>query len=186
VIYDQTLGSSALLMESAIVVGAWVFSTATQGTLLSGWVYGVIGVHAWEISLENYGLYSRIILAAPLLYAPCTACAKAALCLFYGRLNPSYAFQFATWSTMFVIVGSYTGIFFSILFACKPIAASWDLSLQADAVCINRGAIYIATAVIGVLTDVLLIILPIPTVWGLQMSRKQKIGLTGMFGVGSM
>jgi hypothetical protein len=143
-------------------------------------------VHSWEISFEDYGLYSRLILAAPLVYAPCTACAKAALCLFYGRLNPGPAYQFSIWLTMFVIVGSYTGIFFSLIFACRPIAASWDLNLQAGAVCINRGAIYIATAVIGVVTDVLLIALPIPTVWGLQMSRKQKIGLTAMFGVGSV
>jgi hypothetical protein len=51
---------------------------------------------------------------------------------------------------------------------------------------VNKGAIYIATAVIGIVTDVMLISIPIPTIWGLQMPTKQKIGLTLMFGVGSM
>jgi len=40
--------------------------------------------------------------------------------------------------------------------------------------------------VIGIVTDVMLMAIPIPTVWGLQMAMKQKIGLTIMFCVGSM
>lgn len=83
-------------------------------------------------------------------------------------------------------VGAYTSIWFSLMFACKPIAGSWDPKLFGTAVCINRGAIYIAQAVIGIVTDVLLLALPIPTVLKLQMPNKQKIGLVGIFGVGSM
>lgn len=82
--------------------------------------------------------------------------------------------------------GAYVAIFFSLLFACKPIAASWDPLLLPTAVCLNRGGIYIAQAVIGIVTDVLLLALPIPTVLKLQMPNKQKIGLVGIFGVGSM
>jgi hypothetical protein len=49
-----------------------------------------------------------------------------------------------------------------------------------------KGAIYIATAVMGIVTDVMLMAIPIPTIWGLQMPMKQKIGLTVIFAVGSM
>ncbi|KAH7094508.1 hypothetical protein FB567DRAFT_484751 [Paraphoma chrysanthemicola] len=171
---------------SALVVMAWILSSATQAILLVGWHEGVMGVHAWEISLDDYGLYARLILAAPLTYALCTGCAKAALCLFYARLNPNQIFQVGVWSTMFIIVGAYTAIFFSLLFACRPIAASWDPLLLPTAQCINQGGIYIATAVIGITTDVLLIAIPVPTIWGLQMPMKQKVGLTIMFAVGSI
>ncbi|KAH7084862.1 hypothetical protein BKA63DRAFT_498353 [Paraphoma chrysanthemicola] len=173
-------------VEDALVVLAWILSSATQAILLVGWHEGVMGVHAWEISIEDYGLYARLILAAPLTYAICTGCAKAALCLFYARLNPNQIFQVGVWSTMFIIVGAYTAIFFSLLFACRPIAASWDPLLLPTAQCINQGGIYIATAVIGITTDVLLIAIPVPTIWGLQMPMKQKVGLTIMFAVGSI
>lgn len=33
---------------------------ATQAPLLYGWYDGVISVHAWEISLDDYGLFSRV------------------------------------------------------------------------------------------------------------------------------
>jgi len=145
-----------------------------------------MGVHVWEISLDDYGRYSRLIFAAPHVYAPCMAFAKAVLCLFYSRLNPNHIYQVAIRITLFLDIGAYTGIFFSLIFACSPIAASWSPLLEPTSICINRGAIYIATAVIGVVTDALLIIIPIPTVWGLHMPRKQKIGLTSIFGVGFM
>jgi hypothetical protein len=115
-----------------------------------------------------------------------TAAAKCSLALFYSRLNPNKVFQAFVWSTLVVTLSAYISIFFSLLFACKPIAASWDPLLLPIAVCINRGGIYIAQAVIGIVTDVLLLALPIPTVLKLQMPTKQKFGLVGIFAVGSM
>ncbi|KAH6870269.1 hypothetical protein BKA58DRAFT_384712 [Alternaria rosae] len=173
-------------IDDALLLLGWACSVGTQGILITGFATGSIGVHAWEISIEKYGFYSRLLLAAPVLYAPCTALTKVALCIFYSRLSPSVAFQWAVWITLFVCAGSYTAVFFSLIFACKPIAASWDPLLLATATCVNRGAIYIATAVIGIVTDVMLISIPIPTIWGLQMPTKQKIGLTIMFCVGSI
>jgi hypothetical protein len=38
----------------------------------------------------------------------------------------------------------------------------------------------------GIVTDVMLMAIPIPTIWGLQMPKKQKIGLTVIFAVGSI
>jgi hypothetical protein len=158
----------------------------------------------------------QLILAAPLVYAPCCALTKITLCIFYSRLSPNVTFQWAVWTTVFVCAGAYTGIFFSLIFACKPLAASWNPVLLPTAICVNRvslpqvlhspgsltlyhpfeapaeansgvkGAIYIATAVMGIVTDVMLMAIPIPTIWGLQMPMKQKIGLTIIFAVGSM
>jgi phage-related holin len=106
--------------------------------------------------------------------------------LFYSRINPNKIFQAFVWFTLAINIGAYTSIFFSLLFACKPIAASWDPLLFGTAVCINRGAIYIAQAVIGIATDVMLLGIPIPTVLKLQMPNKQKFGLVGIFSIGSM
>ncbi|KAL1792577.1 hypothetical protein ACET3X_009084 [Alternaria dauci] len=156
-------------IDDAFVIFGWACSVGTQGILITGFSTGSMGVHAWEIPIEKYAFYSRIT-----------------LCIFYSRLSPFVAFQWAVWITAFICASSYIAIFFSLLFACKPIAASWDPLLLPTATCVNRGAIYIATAVIGIITDVMLISIPIPTIWGLQMPTKQKIGLTLMFGVGSI
>ncbi|KAH4268626.1 hypothetical protein HBI38_042840 [Parastagonospora nodorum] len=185
-LYTKIVIMKKFQLEDAVVIVAWVLCMATQICLLLGIAHGAVGRHAWEISIEKYGYYSRIILAAPLLYAMGTAAAKCSLALFYSRLNPNKIFQAFVWSTLAVTLSAYISIFFSLLFACKPIAASWDPLLLPIAVCINRGGIYIAQAVIGIVTDVLLLALPIPTVLKLQMPTKQKFGLVGIFAVGSI
>lgn len=78
------------------------------------------------------------------------------------------------------------GIFFSLVFACKPLAASWDPIVAETAMCVDRGAIYVATAGIGILTDVMLIALPIPIVVGLNIPRRQKVILVLLFVIGSV
>lgn len=86
---------------------------------------------------------------------------------------------------MFVVGGGGIGILFSSIFPCQPIAKSWDLSLAEVGWCIDRPAMYQATAALGVATDVLILAIPVPMVVGLHTSRVKKIGLLGMFAIGS-
>lgn len=92
--------------------------------------------------------------------------------------------MWSVYIVMAVNIGSNTGIFFSSIFACSPIAAGWDISIT-DAKCINRPALFQSTAALGVVTDVLIILIPIPMVINLHMSRAKKAGLLLMFTIGS-
>ncbi|KAE9969553.1 hypothetical protein EG327_010576 [Venturia inaequalis] len=53
-----------------------------------------------------------------------------------------------------------------------------------DGHCIARPPFYLLQAIAGGVTDLLLMITPIPTILGLQMSRKAKAGVIAWFGVG--
>lgn len=69
-------------------------------------------------------------------------------------------------------------------FACKPIAAAWNLRLYTGDNCIDRPPVYMLQAIMGGITDILLMVLPIPTIISLQMSWKQKAALLCWFGTG--
>lgn len=108
------------------------------------------------------------------------------LCFFYYRLSPSTWYRYSVWFTGIVCAGSLVGIWCSVLFACKPISAAWDIRVAVTATCITRPPIYITQAAFGCATDMLLLLLPVPTIIGLQMSTRQKIGLIGLFTIGSI
>jgi len=128
----------------------------------------------------QYAVYLHTI-----VYAPPTALAKLVLLLFYVQLqNQARWFRWATYATMFINIGASTGILLASIFACKPIALGWDLTVQGT--CINRPALYEATAALGVIVDLLIISIPVPMVVRLQMSRSKKAGLILMFVLGSM
>lgn len=82
-------------------------------------------------------------------------------------------------------LGSGFGIMFAIIFACNPIEKNWDVSIT-DGTCINRAGLYLATAIVNIISDIMCLILPIPIVLKLQVPRIQKLGIICMFGVGSM
>lgn len=51
--------------------------------------------------------------------------------------------------------------------------------------CVDRTAVYICTAALGIATDVILLVMPIPMIVRLQMPSRQKVGLILLFAVGS-
>lgn len=120
----------------------------------------------------------------PIIYAPPTALSKLVLLMFYLKLgSQSKWFLWSVYAVIFINVGSNVGIFFSAIFSCSPIRMGWDITVT-DGTCIDRPALFKATAALGVITDVLIISLPIPTILGLQMSRSKKIGVLLMFTLG--
>jgi hypothetical protein len=72
---------------------------------------------------------------------------------------------------------------FSSIFFCYPIAAFWDITIT-NAVCLPKEAIWFTNASLNILTDFMIFILPIPVLISLNLGRKKKIGLIGVFAVG--
>jgi len=85
---------------------------------------------------------------------------------------------------MFLFVGYNVALVFPFIFTCTPFVKSYDITIT-EGKYINRTPLYMATAVLNMLTDVLLLILPIQMIVRLQMPRVQKAGLICIFGVGS-
>lgn len=96
----------------------------------------------------------------------------------------SRSFRLSVFITMFVVTASGISILFYSIFQCYPIRAAWDSSITG--VCINRVASYKATAILGVITDAMIIVIPVPLVMGLKMSWQKKFGLMALFGLGSL
>lgn len=105
--------------------------------------------------------------------------------LFFLELNNNAKwFKWSVYITMFVVVGSSLSILFSSIFPCKPIPSAYDL--VTDGECIDRVATFKATAAFGVITDVMIICIPVPMVLSLHISTRKKVGLLALFGIGSV
>lgn len=70
------------------------------------------------------------------------------------------------------------------IFSCHPIHGFWDTSIHSH--CINRTGFYIGVAAPNISIDLVMIALPIRTVWHLQLSTGQKIGLLLTFMTGGL
>ena len=50
--------------------------------------------------------------------------------------------------------------------------------------CVNQYAVVVGASVINVVSDLMILIIPIAAIWGLHMSREKKIKLSAVFAVG--
>jgi hypothetical protein len=144
-----------------------------------------------NVSCINLLLYrtmltlGQLVSVASIIYCPFLASEKLSLLFFYLRLSCLRWFRLCVYASMFLVVGYNIALVFPLMFACTPIKRNWDITIT-EGSCIDRTLLYMASAVLNILNDLLLLVLPIPMVVKLQMPRAQKAGLICILGVGSL
>lgn len=67
---------------------------------------------------------------------------------------------------------------------CKPVPKAWKL--QEPGSCVHKGSLFFAHTIFSLLINVLIIILPMPTLWNLHMALRRRIIVMGIFAIGLM
>ena len=87
----------------------------------------------------------------------------------------------------------YAVVIFNILFAtatvladcliCRPIAYRWDDTIKGGS-CGDSRAVGLYTGIVNLFQDVLVVALPMPVLWRLQLAAGRKVAVTLIFGLG--
>lgn len=72
-----------------------------------------------------------------------------------------------------------------LIWQCTPIAFVWDKSI-AGGHCIDQNRAYTATSALILVLIFVLFFLPLPTIYGMQMSPTKKLGLTLTLSIGAL
>ncbi|KAI8938694.1 hypothetical protein NX059_004560 [Plenodomus lindquistii] len=146
--------------------------------------------HMWNLGLgdipnADFKGIMQMIVPGSILYVSSLWAVKFALVLFYKRL----AVPGSTLITVYnVALGglliTYLIIFFDILFQCYPYDKRW--STNPDYQCDPKAATvnYWITILFNIISDAIIISLPITMVMRLQMKLKQKLGVAAVFALG--
>jgi hypothetical protein len=90
------------------------------------------------------------------------------------------------WSARFVgllCIGYTLGTVLAAFLVCQPLPYYWDTSIQGG-YCGNEFLSYVLTGSINILTDVMTLLLPIPSLMRLEMSLSRKLTLVATFACG--
>ena len=109
---------------------------------------------------------------------------KASVILLYMRIFVTRSFQRLCWIALVVIICWSIGAGFATIFQCVPVRKSWNKHLYGH--CIDTDAFWIAYAVMNVLTDVMVLSLPIPQIFKLHLRLREKLMVSGVFLLGGM
>jgi hypothetical protein len=107
---------------------------------------------------------------------------KIGLLLFYWRVFATRPARIANACIMALTVAMFLSIFFSFVFQCTPVSHFWNH--EGPGTCIDQNSFYLAGGIMNVCSDLIVLGLPVPIVWGLHTSRNRKLSLTFLFGLG--
>ncbi|EJT78417.1 integral membrane protein [Gaeumannomyces tritici R3-111a-1] len=123
-------------------------------------------------------------MAGQSLFSLATCFAKLSILLSYIRIAPEHSlFRRFTWGSMALAVAIAVASLFALWLQCRPISTYWDLGEQAP-VCLRESLLMFSLAVANVTTDLLLAVLPMPTLAKLNLPLGQRIATIALFSLG--
>ncbi|CZT46354.1 uncharacterized protein RSE6_06767 [Rhynchosporium secalis] len=154
---------------------------------------------AWIIAVTGFGQHTFWLLTrqvqkalkffyiSELLYLSSITFTKLSLLLFFRRIFPDSRFRMATLLVGAFIVTSNIALFMALALQCMPVHGIWTnwMYKVPPVKCINVFAAVYAAAGMSITHDVIILVMPIPTLLGLNLGIKKKANLMVMFGVGS-
>ncbi|RYN50785.1 hypothetical protein AA0114_g5830 [Alternaria tenuissima] len=179
------ISTTALALVAAVLQLFTRAHVTKMGIHLNDYMKSGLGYHMWEVKTEDYELpFQKWTLVGIILYATSLAFSKLSILLFYLRLSPQKGFRTLVHMLIACVIVYATVYDLVSTFGCRPIAATWDLTRLPGAVCMNQLTKYMALSVLNIVIDVITLVLPIPVVARLQMSRRRKITVCGIFATG--
>ncbi|KAL8687604.1 MAG: hypothetical protein Q9218_006272 [Villophora microphyllina] len=111
--------------------------------------------------------FEKGLVAGTFLWITSNTCVRCAILLLYIQLFPGPRFR---------------PLCYGVLGLNLVFVLVWDLSLHGS--CGDVRSFYLFLPIFNLFSDITVVVLPLPILWRLQMSRSKKLGLTAIFGVG--
>lgn len=119
-----------------------------------------------------------------ILYGITQNLAKLSILLFYLRLFPDNRFRNVT-KVMIVLIALFAIAFnLAVIFQCWPVRRAWDQTRRGK--CIRFDLLTYLGSAFSIITDFVIILLPVPQLWSLNLNYSKRIALVLMFAVGSL
>ncbi|KAL4798253.1 hypothetical protein BDV19DRAFT_386537 [Aspergillus venezuelensis] len=147
-------------------------------SLLLAWRNVGLGYHTETIVANNP---SHLTTGAKYLYSAVfffdgSVCfPKLSALFFYARVfkTNNRIFTINLWLAGSLTAAWLLSAWISTGLECRPLAKAWDPALPGS--CINTYAWYLATAIISSLIDLHILLLPVPSIWRLQISLRRRV-----------
>jgi hypothetical protein len=185
--WARRIGPDGYRLDDSLIAAALVVGWGLVGATIAATNNG-LGQHwravlaAGESSVITEG---QAYLASGILFVVAIALVKISALLLYTRIfGNRQSLLVAAWVIgMFTIVWSAVVVVVSCL-QCRPIAALWDPSIQGT--CINGWSFFVVTGALNTITDLVVLVLPVPAILGLQLQKFERCSLAAVFLIGTM
>ncbi|PQE28267.1 plasma membrane Pth11 protein [Rutstroemia sp. NJR-2017a WRK4] len=190
-IYARKVRKVGLGVDDYLIMGALVFVIGMAVTIIAEVATHQLGYPAPAPSTQVGKPNANITFYPPsLLLPPTLGLIKLSLIFFYRRsfsVHAASRFNVVTWIAALLILLWTLSFFFSLVFICGVnFSAYWASTVIEKEYCTDTSLLHNAFAVSDVLTDVGVLSLPVPMIFGLRLTFERKVGILAVFGLGAL
>ncbi|KAH9885327.1 hypothetical protein F4778DRAFT_787260 [Xylariomycetidae sp. FL2044] len=172
--------------DDGLMVGAALCCCGvTVSVILATEIYGW-NIHVWDLSAKQMRQGRQVSIAGQTIFLFASGLAKLSILVSYLRIGVVGSwFRRLTWATIAVVTAAIPGFLCLLWLQCKPASSYWNLLfLERD--CIPEGPPLMGQTITTVITDFVVYVLPMPTLWQLKLPLAQRLSLMLLFGLGSV
>ncbi|KAL4930444.1 uncharacterized protein BDV17DRAFT_280724 [Aspergillus undulatus] len=183
--------TARIILRNSLLADDWAIIVAltgiggTSGLSVAGGSVGS-GKHIWAAKLDDFKTLYKLLYSYTFVYAASCTCTRLSILYFYRRIFSPLEHSLK----ISIIFGAVVTVSYPILVwvtmgsACRPLSYFWNQFSGAPGECINIPQFFFATAVINMLNDFIILLLPFPRIIKLQMTLRKKIAICGILAVG--
>ncbi|RMY91677.1 hypothetical protein D0862_09680 [Hortaea werneckii] len=132
---------------------------------------------------NSLSLITILIICTNNLWALTVSVTKASLLMQYLRIFSTPRVRGACYALLAALLPALLWAVLGGTLLCRPVRKLWDPEVQGGA-CMSAEKYWVSVAGLDIGLDVLVLVLPLPGIWGLRLPRRQKVGLVVVFLLG--
>jgi hypothetical protein len=141
-----------------------------------------LGKHVWTVEEEDLVPYFKAFYASIIIYNQGTNLVKISILVQYKRLFVGDRMQcFCNVSLSFLSAWAVT-LTFLLSLSCLPVQKNWYLDM--DGYCVDKMPVWYTLAMVNIVTDIALLVAPMPVIRSLHLPPRQKLMLSLVFLLG--
>jgi hypothetical protein len=143
------------------------------------------GRHIWDIPVRWYGPSLKVSYLTQIIFIIAATLIKLSICFSYRRISIDKSFHRILKYTTFTVLLYGVAFTVALVFRCWPINAYWStLSAVRSGQCFNENVVLLLSSGINFVIDIWLVVLPVPSLWRLQLPMKQRTILVILMSLG--
>lgn len=139
--------------------------------------------HITELPIANSTFIAKQLVAYQAMYYAAMASVKLSYLWFYLRIFPQLNFRKWIWICMGMVSSHWLGSMLQIFLSCTPFERNWNPTIRGGH-CASYNVAFVTIGIFNMITDLIIMLLPIPFLRKIQMAMGTKIGLAAIFSIG--
>ncbi|KAF2751119.1 hypothetical protein M011DRAFT_473633 [Sporormia fimetaria CBS 119925] len=183
-VYTRTRILSNFGKDDAAMLSALFFTIAYLAALFVARDNGM-GFSGATLTLDQMQNLIKATLAIQCMYYVLIFSIKVSILFLYLRFAANQTFARSCIATIHVLTVFTIISILICLLQCLPLRKMWDVTSTIQGHCINTTAFFYFTSSFNILTDIWILVLPIPTLLRIQRPTREKLGLLIVFSLGA-